>query len=241
MRRWWLHALLLAALGCGGGSSGEPSVLRDVECVRDYEAIPPEVWEDAIAAYEADDAESPPDSGSIVFVGSSSILFWTSLADDMAPLAVLNRGFGGSLMAHATHFAARIVQPYQPSAVVLYAGDNDIAFGGLSPDCTLADFDAFVAEIRGVAPDLPIYFISIKPSISRWERWSEMRRANELIAARTETSSSLHFIDVSEAMLGENGEPLQSLFIEDGLHLSREGYELWTSIVRQVLIADLGD
>lgn len=209
--------------------------------MRDYEPIPPGVWEDSISAYETVDAESSPAADSVVFVGSSSILFWVTLIQDMAPLAVLNRGFGGSLIAHATHLADRVVLPYEPRAIVLYAGDNDISFGGLSPDCALADFDAFVETIRAVAPDVPIYFISIKPSIARWHQWTEMRRANELIEARTATRSSLHFIDVSQAMLGEQGEPMAELFVEDGLHLSPAGYELWASIVRPVLIANLGD
>ena len=241
VRRRSLHLLLLFALGCGSGSSGEPSILRGAECVRDYEPVAAELWEDAIAAYERADSQRPPDPGAVVFVGSSSILFWGTLADDMSPLPVLNRGFGGSLLAHATHFADRIVMPPRPSAVVLYAGDNDISFGGLSAECVLADFDAFVAEIRAWEPDVPVYYVSIKPSISRWGDWQEMSRANALIEARTTTEASLHFIDVSEAMLGGNGEPAVSLFIEDGLHLSAEGYSLWTSIVRPVLIADLGD
>lgn len=209
--------------------------------MRDYEPIAPDVWEDAIAAYEAADAENPPPAGSVVFVGSSSIFFWGTLAQDMAPVEVLNRGFGGSLIAHATHYADRIVLPYEPRAIVLYAGDNDIGFGGVSADCALADFDAFVETIRAVVPDVPIYYISIKPSVARWDQWTEMRRANELIAARTATRPSLHFIDVSQAMLDEQGEPIEALFIEDGLHLTPAAYALWTSIVRPVLIADLSD
>ena len=233
--------LLFALLACSGSPNGEPSILRGVECARDYEPIPADVWEGSIEAYEAADAENPPDPGSIVFVGSSSIWFWETLANDMAPMPVLNRGFGGSLIAHSTHFADRIVLPYEPSAIVLYAGDNDISFGGVPPECALADFDAFVATIRGARPDVPIYYISIKPSITRWHQWGEMKRANELIQARTTTRPSLHFIDVSEAMLDEEGEPIEALLREDdGLHLSPEGYQLWTSIVRPRLVGDLG-
>ena len=119
--------LLLFLFACSGSANQEPSILRDVECVRSGDEIPADVWESAIVAYEVVDVEDPPDPGSIVFVGSSSILFWGTLSDDMAPMPVLNRGFGGSVIAHSTHFADRIVLPYQPRAVVMYAGDNDIA------------------------------------------------------------------------------------------------------------------
>ena len=154
-------------------------------------------------------------------------------------MPVLNRGFGGSVITHVTHFADRIVLPYEPTAIVLYAGDNDIGFG-LSADCTLRDFEAFVEHIRSTAPDTPIYYISIKPSPARWDLWEEMQRANQLIEARTETQPALHFIDVSEAMLDEEGQPIGELFLADGLHMTTAGYELWTSIVRPRLAADSG-
>ena len=143
------------------------------------------------------------------------------------------------MIAHATHFADRVVLPYEPSAVVLYAGDNDIAFG-LSADCALHDFEAFVEHIHTEAPGTPIHFISIKPSPSRMELWPDMERANQLVEARTTTRPALHFIDVSEAMLDEQGQPIGALFLTDGLHMTTAGYELWTSIVRPRLAAGLG-
>jgi lysophospholipase L1-like esterase len=240
VRNRYLAFLITALLvACGGSSPSEPSILRDVECVRESEGLPAETWDSAIAAYEAADVENAPEPGSILFVGSSSIVFWDTLNEDMAPMPVLNRGFGGSVITHVTHFADRIVLPYDPSAIVLYAGDNDIGFGS-SADCTLRDFEAFVAHIRAAAPDTPIYYISIKPSPARWALWEEMTRANQLIEARTETRPALHFIDVSEAMLAEEGQPIEELFLADGLHMTAAGYEIWTSIVRPRLVADLG-
>jgi lysophospholipase L1-like esterase len=226
--------------GVGGeGGNGEPLILQDVHCVRESEGLPPERWEAEIAAYEDADLADPANPGSIVFVGSSSIRLWQTLSEDMAPMPVLNRGFGGSVIADATHFADRIILVYEPSAVVLYAGDNDIFFG-LSGDCTLRDFEAFAAGIHAAAPGTPIYYISIKPSPARWAWWEEMLRANELIEARTTTSSALHFIDVSEAMLDQDGEPIEDLYSPDGLHMSDAGYDLWTSIVQPQIATDLG-
>lgn len=230
---------LVLGLGCGGSTSSEPSIPQEIPCVRGSEGFAASVWEFAIEDYEAADADDPPAPGSIVFVGSSSILFWSTLHEDMAPLPVLNRGFGGSEIAHVTHFADRIVLPYEPSAIVLYAGDNDIGFGS-SAGCALHDFEAFFDHIRAAAPDTPIYFISIKPSPARWELWDEMRRANQLIEARITTDPALHFIDVSEAMLDDQAQPRGELFLEDGLHMTPAGYQLWTSIVRPRLEADLG-
>jgi len=52
-------------------------------------------WKRAIRRFDESDRTHPPQPGVIVFTGSSSINFWNSLVHDMAPLNVINRGFGG--------------------------------------------------------------------------------------------------------------------------------------------------
>ena len=96
---------------------------------QDRAASDPAFFESEITAFEAADATSPPAPGGIVFVGSSSIRFWDTLAEDMAPLPVVRRGFGGAHMEHVLHNARRIVIPYAPRAVVVFVGGNDIGAG----------------------------------------------------------------------------------------------------------------
>lgn len=199
-------------------------------------------WEPAIEAFESADRDAPPEPGLILFVGSSSIVKWKTLARDMAPLRVLNRGFGGSHIDHVNHYADRIIAPYAPSVVVLYAGDNDLAAGTKkTPASVLGDFEQFVRIVRAEDVDLPIYFIAIKPSRARWGRWPEMSEGNRLIADYASKASGITYIDIATPMLTESGgEPPSSLFIIDGLHLSEAGYRLWTEIIRPVLMKDLG-
>ena len=201
-----------------------------------------EFWEDQIEAYEAEDAEALPEEGLILFTGSSSIRLWSSLEADMAPLLVLNRGFGGAHMDHVVHFADRIIRPYKARAIVVYVGDNDIG-AGKTPETVAADFRALVSRIRETQATEPIYFLTIKASRLRWELWPEMERANQLIEAIAQTDPTLHVIDVSQPMIerGGGGKPPSDLFLFDGLHLSAEGYALWTSIVKPRLQADLGN
>jgi lysophospholipase L1-like esterase len=200
-----------------------------------------EHWEPSIQAFEARDAHDPPAPGQIVFAGSSSIRKWKQLARDMAPLDVINRGFGGSHIAHVEHFAGRIIAPHAPRAVVLYAGGNDLSWGSKkTPASVFADFLRFVDSVRAQQPDLPIYFVSIKPSRLRWGGWPRAAEANSLIAAHAARSAGIHYIDVATPMLpADGGRPPASLFIFDELHLSDEGYALWTSIIRPVLMRDL--
>lgn len=159
----------------------------------------------------------------------------------MKPLDVVNRGFGGSQIAEVNEYAPRIVLPYRPRAVVLYAGDNDLAGRSpKSPEQVFGDFQQFVKIVHAQLPETWIYFISIKPSIQRWGNWPNFKRANEMIASFIRTQPRAEFIDVGEAMLDGQGQPRRELFREDGLHMNARGYAVWTSIVKPVLLSRFG-
>lgn len=174
-------------------------------------------WKRAIRRFEQSDLREPPQRGVIVFTGSSSIRFWKSLAQDMAPLKVVNRGFGGSHMEHVTHYAPRIVLPYSPDAVVVYAGENDLSWPWRkTPESILHDFQEFVDLVHGHQPTTWVYFISIKPTPARWRQWKKQRRTNEIIDDFCRTKAQVQFVDVSHAMLGSGGKPRRNLFKWDG-------------------------
>jgi lysophospholipase L1-like esterase len=191
-------------------------------------------FEKDIRAFEAADAKQPPSKDAILFVGSSSIRFWTTLKDDFPDLQVINRGFGGSEIADSTRYADRIVIPYHPRQIVMYAGDNDLA-KGKSPRQVADDFKAFVQKVRSALPDVPISYICIKPSIQRWKLADKIREADHLIREYAAGEKNIDYIDVFTPMLDEQGMPRKELLREDGLHLNREGYKLWVSLVRPFL------
>lgn len=199
----------------------------------------PAFFESEIQSFLEADRAQPPEPGRIVFVGSSSIRFWSSLEDDMAPLPVLRRGFGGAHLSHVIHNAPRIVIPYAPRAVVVYAGDNDIG-AGKSVDTVVADFESLVRLLQSALPETDIYFLSIKPSRLRWSLWPEISQANERIRALADPDPRLHYIDVGRVLLGPDGKPNRDFFRFDGLHLSAAGYAAWTSVVAPVLHAAYG-
>ncbi len=183
-----------------------------------------------IAAFEAQDRTNPPPKDAILFIGSSSIRMWKTLAQDFPEHKVINRGFGGSEIADSVHFADRIVIPYRPKMVVMYAGGNDIN-GGKNPERVAADFKAFVEKLRAKLPDIPMAYISIAPNPARWAQVDRVRRANELIREFTKTSPKLSFIDVFPHMLGEDGQPRPEIYLEDRLHMNEKGYAIWKKIV----------
>src|SRR5262249_42946681 len=124
-----------------------------------------EFWESQIRAFEKADRLCPPKEGAILFTGSSSIRLWHTLERDMAPLPVINRGFGGSHLGHVVHYAQQIILPYRPRAIVLYAGENDLAWPSRkTAEIVLTDFKQLVALVQARLPGTRVYFLSIKRS-----------------------------------------------------------------------------
>lgn len=178
--------------------------------------------------------------GAVVFVGSSSIRLWPDLAGDMAPLPVVQHGFGGAKLADVAHYAERLVNDYAPRAVVVFAGTNDLRPGDTKPPEVLVEtYLRFVARVRADLPEVPIYFIGITPSPLRFAIWEEAQEVNRRIAALGERHPGLHYIETAPALLGPDGRPDRSNYRFDRLHLSEQGYAAWTRIIRTRLLADL--
>ena len=190
----------------------------------------PEKWTAAIDKFVQADLAQPPTRDGIVFVGSSTIVKWTSLKQDFPGLNVLNRGFGGSELGDSAFYAERLVVPLHPSVVVLYAGDNDLSLGK-TPEKVHADFETFCAKIHAALPAARIVYIAIKPSPSRWKLKDKIVAANERIAATCKADPRLAFADIYPVMLDAAGNPRPELFVKDMLHMNEAGYALWKLIV----------
>jgi lysophospholipase L1-like esterase len=229
LRRYPALLLLLLATSC----AARPALAPDA---------PPEVpaqvsdpgWEQDMQRFAAEDARTPPPQGGVLFIGSSSIRMWDSLANDFPGVPVIKRGFGGSELRDSTWYADRIIVPYRPRLVVLYAGENDL-HSGRSPQQVHRDFVAFVRRVRRDLPGVRIAYIASKPSPSRAGLLEAQRQANALIRRETELGDGIDFIDVFTPMLDAQGKPRQALFIEDRLHLNRAGYLLWRDIIAPYL------
>jgi lysophospholipase L1-like esterase len=191
-------------------------------------------WEQDMQRFAQADAAHPPKPGGVLFVGSSSIRFWTSLAKDFPGVNTLNRGFGGSEIRDSTWYADRIVVPYKPRLIVFYAGDNDLN-SGRSPQQLREDFLAFVTRVRRDLPNVRIAYIAIKPSPARAALLPQVAEANGLIREAATSLKQVDFIDVYTPMLGADGQPRAELFGPDRLHMNAAGYALWRDIVRPYL------
>ena len=166
-----------------------------------------------------------------IFYGSSSIRLWTSLYDDFKNLKPANLGFGGSTLAACVWFFERVMMSYHPKRLVIYAGDNDLG-DGRHPEEVFIFFQQLVVKTNERFGDLPCHFISLKPSISRWHMANQFKFTNNLIETEINSyNSNWQFIDIFKEMIDTAGHPKHEYYLDDGLHLSENGYKLWKRLI----------
>jgi lysophospholipase L1-like esterase len=188
-------------------------------------------WDASFAAFAEEDRLHAPKPGGVLFVGSSSIRMWSDLETDFKSLpVVVKRGFGGSRMLDCATHLQKLVTPYKPKVVLVYAGDNDLA-EGLTPQDVLKSFSNFVEGVRDSLPDTRIVYISIKPSPSRTQLLPQIRETNAMIQSYTQSVANAAYIDIFTPMMNASGKPRGELFREDDLHLNASGYALWRTII----------
>jgi lysophospholipase L1-like esterase len=192
------------------------------------------LWDAEINSLTEIDVRQTPPKNAVLFVGSSSLRLWRSLRTSFPNLNVINRGFGGSRLEDVNFYFDRIVTPYNPKTIVLYAGDNDVN-DGVAPEKVLEDFKKFSAMVRAKFPKAKLFYISIKPSPSRWKLADSFRKTNDLIKTEVSRDKNAKFVDVWTPMLGANGEPKPEIFIEDNLHLNEKGYDIWREVLAKYL------
>ncbi len=191
-------------------------------------------WEKAIATFEAEDKTNAPPKEALLFIGSSTIVRWKTLAQDYSEHKVINRGFGGSQIADSVNFAERIILPYAPKAVFLRAGGNDLN-AGKSVSQVFEDYQAFVAKIHAKLPNTDIFFIGLSPSIKRWAQADKEKELNTLVKNFVTSKPHLKYIETWDMVLGADGKPRKELFVADELHFSEAGNKLLAEKVRPYL------
>jgi hypothetical protein len=194
-------------------------------------------------AHEADmerfakEDAADPRTGGIVFTGSSSIVGWTSLALDMAPLPVANRGFGGSTSLQLWWYADRAVLARRPRVVVVYVGDNDL----FQANVTVGNYLKYIRLLRDetwqVLPRTRLVFVSIKPSPLCWQWWPKFQEANRRLESMCSRDPRLSYVDIASTLLNEQGQVRPECFVEDMVHIRPEVYAEWTKVVRPTVEA----
>lgn len=187
------------------------------------------IWQAEIDALDKLNGNNPLQEG-ILFTGSSSIRMWKDPAKDFNNPKILNRGFGGSQIIDLIENFDQVILKYHPKKIVIYSGDNDVE-AGKSAEIVYGDFCTLYGMIKAKLPNAEVYYIAIKPSINRWAKVIEMQKANTMINEYLNTKSNSAFVDIFSPMIDFTGKPSGKWFLEDGLHMTNEGYQLWIKIL----------
>ncbi|HEY4935090.1 MAG TPA: GDSL-type esterase/lipase family protein [Puia sp.] len=190
-----------------------------------------------IQEFKKQDNINPPPSNAILFVGSSSFKKWTDVSSYFPGYTIINRGFGGSSLPDVIRYAPDIIYPYHPKQVVIYCGDNDLAFSdAVTADTVFERFRILFELIRTNLPGENILFVSIKPSPSRARLKEKMEQANLLIKTYISLQQYAAFVDVYQKMLNPDGTVMTDIFLEDNLHMNAKGYTIWQKIIAPYLL-----
>ncbi len=201
-----------------------------------YSIAAAQPFSEDIQAFKKQDSIAPPPTQAILFVGSSSFTKWTDVQNYFPHFTIVNRGFGGSSISDVIRYADDIIFPYQPKQIVIYCGENDLAGADtVTGKMVYQRFVQLFNLIRNKMPGVPVAFISLKPSPSRWQLKDKMITANELIKKYLRTKKKTSFIDVYHKMLAADGTPMKEIFIEDNLHMNAKGYAIWQKIIAPYL------
>ena len=228
----------VSAASSGDSRSGQGAVSQAIEKVPVYGATRASVdlgdgrssvpvgWKEHFEQFAQSDRSEALGNDAVGFVGSSSIDYWTDLEAQFPDHHVVRRGLSGATMADCAHYVDRLILPYRPRVVVIYAGENDLATGR-APEQVVAAYVDLVRQVHQELPATKLVFVSIKPSPWRITLMPSIKRTNALMAAYAHTDSRLDFVNVYSAMLDGDEHARRELFRIDGVHMTPAGYGLW--------------
>ena len=195
-------------------------------------------FESEVSTLESRLSSTQTSTNPIIFYGSSSFRLWKSMQQDFPGYPILNCGFGGSRLTDCVRYANRLVIPRKPAAIVIYAGDNDLALG-TPPEQVFQSFQKLFEIFRAYSPSIPIAFVSVKPSPARLKYLPNIIKFNELVEQYLHARPETDYIDICSDMLGPDHKPIPSLFVNDQIHLSAAGYKVMRKEIEEFLSDDL--
>lgn len=193
----------------------------------------PERFAEEVSKFENSAAQYPSENR-IVFTGSSSIRLWVDFKSFFPDHNAINTGFGGSETSDLIYYKDLLISQFNPKQVFIYEGDNDINSGKSGIE-VISDISSLVQDILDEGVE-NVVIISPKPSIARWALKEDYEKLNASLKVMTDLSDKVQFADVWSPMLNADGSLKKDIFIEDGLHMNKKGYDLWIKVIEPLLI-----
>lgn len=227
----------------------QPDLEKGTFAIRDHSDQWEYMWkgenEKHIVRWIAQQYELRP-LGEIVYYGASNFRLWTNMEADMQPYAVQNHGIGGSIDLELMEFADQLLFPFEPSVVFIQTGSNDYTGGATMEEC-FANKEKMYAMFRERLPEAKFIVMAGLPLPGRAEYWDLTVEVNHFLKDYCETHENMYFVDGTDGILTSEGpEELATgdgryfnpeIFIEDQIHLTQEGHDIWTQYMKAQLEA----
>ena len=193
-------------------------------------------WKE-VHEFKQQDSVNFPAANQVLFIGSSSFTNWKDFQDYFPSHLILNRAFGGSSLTDLILYRYDILYAYQPKQILIYCGENDFAASDtISVETVVNRFKVLFELIRSKYKNIPVAYVSMKPSPSRALLMPKFAAANRQIKNYLIQKRKTTFIDVYSKMLNADGTPISAIFLEDKLHINAKGYDIWKKEIKKVLI-----
>lgn len=180
------------------------------------------------------DYQFKPGKKLLVFAGSSSIRMWKDVQDYFPGFNVINNGFGGSQFSDLIFYVDQLILKPKPEILFIYEGDNDIAVGK-KPSVVAKEAKYLLQKIQSELPETTIILISAKPSIARWKLKTNYEKLNKRLYRLAKKSDKVEYANVWDIMIDDNGNLYQDIFLNDGIHMNKKGYDLWSKEIERFL------
>ncbi|BEG99229.1 lipase [Bacteroides sedimenti] len=190
-----------------------------------------------IDKYTDENRELKDKTCDVLFLGSSSINLWDNIYNDMAPMKIIRRSYGGAAIRDMLYNYNVIARGYNPRSIVLYV-ENDMC--NSPEDITIGQtfdfFRVFISRIQRDYPGIPLYVLSIKPSYAREKLRPKQTTLNTLLQEYVGTTKNVFYVDVASCMYDDKGILRKDIFKKDNLHMNQVGYDLWTARLKPLLM-----
>ncbi|MBM6549680.1 cyclic nucleotide-binding domain-containing protein [Marinomonas ostreistagni] len=161
------------------------------------------------------------------FFGSTTIRSWIDFNEHFDDHNAVNLGFNGATVEACVYYFERIVLPYNPAALVIYAGDNDIG-NKQSSNRVIEWYVSLLEKVDRYLPGCVVTILGIKLSPTRQHLRHTVNNTNKQLQQLAKARPNTYFIDSNAMLLDAQGNVDHGMFQCDLLHLNEKGYEKWT-------------
>jgi lysophospholipase L1-like esterase len=172
------------------------------------------------------------DQGAVVFVGSSMMGNWKTLAKDFPELKVANRGIGGDVSRGLVFRFQEDVLDLNPRAIVLAIGSNDLS-AHASPAGIAANIEILIDQARATRPGIPLLLCPVAPrdGPSAPLRPGAQEDLNARLVALGK-AKNIPVADLRTPFSDAQGRLAPEFYTADRIHFSAEGYRKLAEVIR---------